>query len=313
MHNHLPGWLGKVLIQERIKVVHDSFLEDTALHKETAHDFELEWQEHGLKKMSKTWGFDAQQRVEQLLIETETSLSDLGKLVVLDAGCGNGLLTEAIAAHGAKVLGIDLINNLLQLTGERKKSENLYYLHADIHHLPLAEASFDLIVSNGVLHHTPDTKRAFLLLAKHVKPGGKLYIWLYRKPFRLKNKLFLWVSDCLRRVISRAPKALQKPLVEGLTGFFYTFSRFRKGRNSSKSYNELLIDVYDSYTPKHRHYHNPIEVAGWFHEASFSAPVLSHWDNSFGFGMYAVKKGEQQRPAGENFNTVNFNPAIHRS
>lgn len=312
MMNHLPGWLNEILDIDKIRILHNSFLEDKHLQCLT-NDFELEWQEHSSLNMIKTWGFNANQRLEQLLIETETDLEELSNLKVLDAGCGNGILTETIAGTGAKVIGLDVINNLFEITKERKSAGNLFFLHADINNLPIKESSFDLVISNGVLHHTPDTKKAFLHLAKRVKTEGKLYVWLYRKPFKLKNRIFLLGSDFLRSGISRLPKNIQKLVVKGFTGLFYNLSKLRKGRNSLKTYDDILIDMYDSFTPKYRYYHNPIEVAGWFHEASFSAPILTHWDNSFGFGMYAVKRTSKLNPAGENFGSSNFNNNIHLS
>jgi 2-polyprenyl-3-methyl-5-hydroxy-6-metoxy-1,4-benzoquinol methylase len=307
MHNQLPNWLSEILKAENVILRDTSFLEDVRFNKDKSKDFELEWQEHVSHKMIKTWGFDASQRVKQTLIETETSLNELEKLTVLDAGCGNGILTEALSRHGAKVLGVDLIKNLPDVIKNLNKSENLFFLRADINDLPIKEASFDLIISNGVLHHTPNTKEAFLNLSKLVKTEGKFYVWLYRKPFQFKNKLFLSIADFLRKIISRLPKNLQKPVVKGFTIFFYKLSRIRKGRNTSKSYEDLLIDMYDSFTPKYRNYHNPIEVANWFHEASFSSPVLTHWNNSFGFGMYAIKKSHITQAAGENFDEVVYN------
>src|SRR5260370_18934288 len=52
---------------------------------------------------------------------------------------------------------------------------------------------FDLIWSEGVIHHTPDTQRTFFSLAPLVKPRGKLYIWIYskdvRSPYRAARKI----------------------------------------------------------------------------------------------------------------------------
>ena len=52
---------------------------------------------------------------------------------------------------------------------------------ADLNDLPLKDASVDLIFSEGVLHHTDDTERAFHNIARLLKPGGHFLLYVYRK------------------------------------------------------------------------------------------------------------------------------------
>lgn len=311
MHTSLPGWLTSIIIEDRIKVSEDLFLQDTNLPEKKSRDFEAEWEEHRNHQMTKTWGFEANQRLEQLYLETNTSAEELSNLIVLDAGCGNGLLTKAISGAGARVVGVDIINNLEPVTKTEDRRDNLYFLHADIQDLPLKGNSFDLIISNGVLHHTADTKDSFLKLAQMVKPRGKLYVWLYRKPFKFKKKFFFFISDAGRKMISPMPTQLQKPVINAIASAIYFIDSFKK--EGRRNYTDLLIDVYDSLTPRYRHYHNPIEVAGWFYEAGFSSPHLNHWDNSFGFGMCAEKLEYKIKPAGENYGKESRDPELHLS
>ena len=46
---------------------------------------------------------------------------------------------------------------------------------------PFDPGSFDLVFSIGVLHHTPNTARAVASVARLVKPGGTLAVWLYSR------------------------------------------------------------------------------------------------------------------------------------
>ena len=59
---------------------------------------------------------------------------------------------------------------------------------------------------------------------------------------------------------------------------------------------EYLVSAYDDLTPMWRYYHTPIEVGGWFHEAGFTAPLLSHWDNPYGFGVVATRAQQDATP-----------------
>ena len=60
-------------------------------------------------------------------------------------------------------------------------AHRVHYLQASVLELPLRPASFDMVHTSGVLHHTPSTYRAFRSISKAPKPGGKLYVQLYRK------------------------------------------------------------------------------------------------------------------------------------
>lgn len=306
----LPSWLQGIVMEERIDI--EGFvLMDKKLLKKEPWSFDLEWQQHVDEQMTTTWGWTAKSRLEQFFIETETNHMDLQNSLILDAGCGNGQLTQAIASCGAHVLGMDKIGNLSQVLNHLEtKANHLYFLNADILDPPIKAESFDLVISNGVLHHTQDTKKAFLKIASLVKEGGKLYVWLYRKPFQLKNKILLFFLDTARLIISRLPQGLQRSIIKALTRLFSNITKIRNGRNATKSYTDLLIEMYDSFTPLYRHYHHPIELAGWFYEAGFGSPVLSHWDNSYGFGMVAEKKSGV-KSAGENFEKAKRNENIH--
>ena len=46
---------------------------------------------------------------------------------------------------------------------------------------PFADAMFDFVIADGVLHHTPDTRAAVEALLKKVKPGGEFFFYVYRK------------------------------------------------------------------------------------------------------------------------------------
>ncbi len=99
--------------------------------------------------------------------------------VVLEGGCGKGRHTKLAAEWGAKeVVGIDLgeaVESAFDLT---RDLPNVHIAQCDIFKLPLKKA-FDYAFSVGVLHHTPDPKRAFLSLAGKVKKGGHISAWIY--------------------------------------------------------------------------------------------------------------------------------------
>lgn len=99
--------------------------------------------------------------------------------IVLEGGCGKGRHTSLAAEWGAKeVIGIDLSAAVESAFAATKHLPNAHIVQADIFKLPFKKA-FDYAFSVGVLHHTPDPKKAFLSLASKVKKGGNISAWIY--------------------------------------------------------------------------------------------------------------------------------------
>ncbi len=97
---------------------------------------------------------------------------------VLDVGCGGGLLTEAMAARGARVTGIDLGEAPLAVARLHLKESGLSVDYRRIAAEELAEeqpASFDIVTCLEMLEHVPDPASSVAACAKLVKPGGKVF------------------------------------------------------------------------------------------------------------------------------------------
>lgn len=258
--------------------------------------FSLEWEAHRKLDMNTTWGMTLQSRFEQFLYETQSSVSELPGKIMLDAGCGNGMLTEYFANKGVLIFGIDFSTSVFHAE-KRRISENCCFLQGDLMSPPFKPETFDLIVSNGVLHHTPNTEVSFKNVAKTVKQNGKFYLWLYSRKgtwyWKFKRKVF----DYLRMIICRMPSVLKRWSVQFIAFLlYYVYLIF--GKKLDK--NTLLIDIYDSVTPRWRYYHTPEEISRWFFEAGFGPLSLTNWDTKYGFGSMAVKTRLQKTP-GEHF------------
>jgi SAM-dependent methyltransferase len=99
--------------------------------------------------------------------------------IVLEAGCGKGRHTTLAANWGAKeIIGIDLSAAVETAYQATKHLPNAHIVQADIYKLPFKRA-FDYAFSVGVLHHTPEPKKAFVSMASKVKKGGALSAWIY--------------------------------------------------------------------------------------------------------------------------------------
>jgi len=96
---------------------------------------------------------------------------------VLDAGCGSGRYSQALSSYGAsEVVGVDFspenIRNAVAINSRYVKSESVSFELADIRKLPFPDDSFDVVFSNGVVHHLPDPSAGVTELLRVLKPGG---------------------------------------------------------------------------------------------------------------------------------------------
>ena len=102
---------------------------------------------------------------------------------VLDVGCGQGIDLAQYAAAGARVTGIDLTPHHAQLARSHLEALGLSgeWSTATPSRLPFADASFDRVSSNGVLHHTPDIEQALREIRRVLRPGGEARILVYNR------------------------------------------------------------------------------------------------------------------------------------
>lgn len=102
---------------------------------------------------------------------------------VLEVGVGLGTDFVRFARAGARAVGVDLTAAAVEAVRARLELEGLdgEVRVADAEALPFADASFDLVYSYGVLHHTPDTRRAVEEVRRVLRPGGEARVMLYSR------------------------------------------------------------------------------------------------------------------------------------
>ena len=130
--------------------------------------------------------------------------------IVLDAGCGKGRHMFLAAQFQARqVIGIDLSHAVESAFQNTRYLPNAHVVQADLFNLPFANP-FDLAYSIGVLHHLPDPKSGFLSLTHHLKPDGRISVWVYGKEGNL------WIEKLVDPIrihcTSKVPKVVTRCL-----------------------------------------------------------------------------------------------------
>jgi 2-polyprenyl-6-hydroxyphenyl methylase/3-demethylubiquinone-9 3-methyltransferase len=98
---------------------------------------------------------------------------------VVDVGCGGGLLAEAMARRGARVTGIDLAPDLLQVANLHALESGIavdYRLEAAEQHAREHAGAYDLATCMEMLEHVPDPRSVVNALASLVRPGGQVFV-----------------------------------------------------------------------------------------------------------------------------------------
>lgn len=102
---------------------------------------------------------------------------------LLEVGCGMGTDLLQFACGGAQVTGVDLTPRSVETSRHHLKlySQTGDFALTDAEKLPFADGSFDVVYSNGVLHHTPDTAGAVREIHRLLRPGGLARVMLYHR------------------------------------------------------------------------------------------------------------------------------------
>lgn len=183
----------------------------------------------------------------------------------LDAGCGHGLITEIMSESGAFAIGLDLGSGVEVARYRTKNLPGVSIVQGDIMNLPFKKGVFDYIWSNGVIHHTPDTRRAFSCLTKILKPGSYLAVWVYPK----KGLIWEVSQKAVRSITTRMPAAMLEffcYLAVPLLAVVPTFSKTSFPKNSWK---ECAQVIFDWYSPKYQTHHTNDEVVEWYRQEGF--------------------------------------------
>jgi SAM-dependent methyltransferase len=242
--------------------------------------FSRQWS--AFRPEDRTWNTAATERLRRFPGQVNLSASALAGSIILDAGCGNGALSNELTQLGCDVVAADISTSVREASKRFHDNSRLHFVEADLMTPPFRSEVFDVVFSGGVLHHTANTRAAFTALARTVAPGGSFYVWLYRP---VSGKL-LALKLGLRPTISRLPGSLRYSLVLALLpqSMLRHYLRVLRHREPRMRWRERLVVMLDSLTPRYRWTHTPDEVEGWFRALGFVEVTQTDY-GEWGFGM----------------------------
>lgn len=164
---------------------------------------------------------------------------------ILEVGCGTGQLSSFLSMRwGRTVFGSDLSLASLRLGHEFKERnhlDNVAFLQMNLFRPAFRPESFDVVICNGVLHHTADPLLGFLSISRLVKKGGYIIVGLYngygRIPTDVRRFVFGFPGSRLRFLDPR----LRDEDLSDKRKYVWFMDQYRNPHESKHTIGEVLI------------------------------------------------------------------------
>jgi arsenite methyltransferase len=223
---------------------------------------------------------------------------------MLDAGCGAGnaarLLLEDVFPH-LQYVGVDISRAIDLAAGHIAALGGQHlFVQADLMALPFADGAFDVVLSEGALHHTPSTRAAFHATARLVKAGGLFAVYVYARKSPVREFTDDLIRDRVAGLSAQDAWEALKPLTQlgqalgkldvvvdvpedipllGITSGPIDIQRLfywhicKMFYRSDWTLDEMNHVNFDWFTPRYCHRQSPEDVKAWCAEAGL---VIEH-------------------------------------
>jgi len=206
------------------------------------------------------------------------TLNDFKGNEVLECGCGGGQHTLFIAPYAKEIVAVDL--NTIDIAKKwNSQFENVTFVEDDIAEMNL-KRQFDIVFSIGVVHHTNNPDKTVENLKRHVKPGGKLIVWVYSKEGNfIMEQIVEWFRKTFLRHISRwvlgkisiiITLVLYLPVYSiymfplKFLPYYEYFENFRR-----LSFHRNNLNVFDKLNAPQVEFIDKLRISRWFDEKEF--------------------------------------------
>lgn len=187
---------------------------------------------------------------------------------ITDIGCGPGRNLLWLMRSGATCVGLDLTHRALKSV-QRHGGANIHCVQGNCLALPLRPACSELTVCDGVLHHTADPFAGFAEIVRITKPGGYLYIHIYRD-----DSLYPWLYKGLGRIM-RAMRCFRAGAVvvdKPLHAVYFLVRRIIK--RDKLTWSQTYHIFADYFLTPIVHWYSFTELKEWFQQLRLA--VIEH-------------------------------------
>jgi ubiquinone/menaquinone biosynthesis C-methylase UbiE/uncharacterized protein YbaR (Trm112 family) len=292
----VTGGVPRLLVQDEL----------TTAQKETQDSFSQKWSripDYGYE--TKTREFHLNWYLQRYGWENLANLAEFlsTRQFILDAGTGLGRDVKLYAEHTkGQVFGVDVSQSIDIAYQHIGHLPNVHLVQADLTSLPFAQRFFNFVVSDGVLHHTPNTEISFKSLVPFLKANGEIAIYVYKKkgPIRefcddyiISYTTGLSAEECYKfsQAVTTFGKSLSDMNIEisipedipylgikagkqNLQRFIY-WNIFKCFWNDDFDFETNVMTNFDWYHPRYAHRHTPEEVKQWFDDMNLE---VLHFD-----------------------------------
>lgn len=195
------------------------------------------------------------------------------KLLEVGAGqCQESIIFEELT--GDEIFAVDLNTAIIGVGDLISKKPFVHVVVASLFKIPFPIRYFDVVFSNGVLHHTFSTRAAFHSILRCMKEEGMIYIWIYAHEIKFRSLKRIphdFLESYARPIIARLPAFFQNILVYAIALFHYL--KFRS-RLEKYQFSNAVHEVRDNWTPLYAHHESIIKTIEWFQEEGLEYRLL---------------------------------------
>lgn len=130
-------------------------------------EYELDTWTRCSPSYNETWATLTNETLPLLISKTNVD----SNVTVLDIGCGAGNSTSKISETGAKVIGIDFSQKMIDQANSAY--QGITFKQSDAENIPLEDNSMDVVIANFVVHHFAEPNKVFKEINRVLKPNGK--------------------------------------------------------------------------------------------------------------------------------------------
>lgn len=162
---------------------------------------------------------------------------------ILEVGCGTGQLTNYLALSQRQVVGIDLSFNSLMIGNNFNKNKSngkSIFMQMNLFKPAFKENSFHTLISNGVLHHTPNPIEGLRIISLLVKKGGYIIIGLYNKFGRIYTNLVRRILKLSENAFRYLDPHLRRKDISELRKQIWFLDQYKNPVESSHTFDEML-------------------------------------------------------------------------